>query len=424
VVTMVESPYAALKIRDFRLLVGGRLLITLALQIQGMAVGWQIYELTKSPLYLGFAGLAEALPALGIALYAGHVADMIDRKKIAIGSVLMLVVSIALLTLCTGLFAHHHALVYIIFAIIAFSGFARGFYGPAVFGMVSDIVPREFIGNAAAWNSAIWQGSAVIGPILGGALYLFLGATNTYLVSTIFLALSFFCICLIKTSTVVRAQGKVDVVTNIKEGLHFVFSNQVILGAMALDLFAVLFGGAVALLPIFSAQIFHLGPQALGFLRAAPSVGALLTSSYLTHHPINKDAGRTLLFSVGGFGLCMIAFALSSNFCLSLALLALSGALDGVSIYVRTTIFQLSTPEHMKGRVSAVNNIFIGSSNEIGEFESGMAAKFLGLIPSVVFGGCMTLLVVMIAAIKAPKLRRLSMDTLLELKSKPVETVT
>ena len=421
---MTESPYAALQIRDFRLLVSGRLLITLALQIQAMAVGWQIFELTHNPLYLGFAGLAEALPALGIALYAGHVADMIDRKKIAIGSVLILTISIGLLTLCTAVFAQHAMLVYFIFGIIAFSGFARGFYGPAVFGMISDIVPRESLKNAAAWNSAIWQGSAVIGPVLGGALYLHLGPTVTYFVSTIFLAFSFFCFLTIKTSTPIRERTEVDIITNIKEGLDFVFSNQIILGAMALDLFAVLFGGAVAMLPMFSAEIFHLGPQALGFLRAAPSVGALITSSYLTHNPINRNAGRILLVSVGGFGLCMIGFALSRNFFLALGLLALSGALDGVSVYVRNTIFQLSTPDHMKGRVSAVNNIFIGSSNEIGEFESGTAAKLMGLVPSVVFGGCMTLLVVVTAAIKAPKLRHLDIDSLIEIKSTPAETAT
>ena len=287
--------------------------------------------------------------------------------------------------------------------------------------MISDIVPREALGNAAAWNSAIWQTAAVGGPVLGGVLYGQFAATNTYLFSTIVMVLSLTCFALIKTSSAIRPKGKVDVYTNIKEGLNFVFSNQIILGAMALDLFAVLFGGAVALLPMFSAQIYHLGPQALGFLRAAPSVGALCTSSFLTHNPINKNAGRTLLFAVGGFGLCMIAFALSKNFYLALSLLAFSGALDGVSVYVRNTIFQLSTPEHMKGRVSAVNNIFIGSSNEIGEFESGVAANALGLIPSVIFGGCMTLLVVIIAWFKAPKLKRLDMENLFEIKEKPVE---
>jgi MFS family permease len=409
---MSSSPYASLAIHDYRLLLAGRLFVSLALQIQGMAVGWQIFQLTHDALYLGLAGLSEAIPAIGIALYAGHVADIVDRKKIAITSIVTLIFILALLTFCSNQFATHKLLVWIIFAVIALSGFVRGFYGPAVFGMLGDIVPRELYGNASAWNSAVWQSSAVAGPILGGYLYLTLGATNTYAFCTVLAVGSFLCFCFVKSKTTLAAGDKPAAWENIKEGLKFVFSNQIILAAMALDLFAVLFGGAVALLPIFASQIFHLGPQALGVLRAAPSIGALLTAGILTHRPIAKYAGAIFMAAAAGFGMCMIAFGLSTNFYLSLFLLAVSGMLDGISVWVRSTIYQLCTPDEMKGRVSAVNNIFIGSSNEIGEFESGVTAKWMGLVTSVVFGGCMTLLVVIYTAFKAPKLRRLDMRTL------------
>jgi MFS family permease len=407
-----HRPYAALALPDFRLLLLGRLLGTVAVQIQAIAVGWQIYAITKNPLSLGLIGLAEALPAIGVALYAGHVADVVDRRKIALWALAALALSMALLGLASFRVADTGLLVTLIFFVVAFTGFARGFYGPAVFGIMSDMVPRELLGNASAWSSTVWQASAVAGPVLGGFLYAWLAAPPTYLVSFVLLISSFCCFLCIKARTALKPNKGVSVMANITEGLRFVFSNEVVLGAMALDLFAVLFGGAVALLPIFAAEVFHMGPHALGVLRAAPSVGSVITAAVLTHRPIVRHSGAVLMASVAGFGLCMIAFGFSTNFYLSLALLAISGLLDGVSVWVRSTIFQLVTPNDMKGRVSAVNNIFIGSSNEIGEFESGVAAKIMGLVPSVVFGGCMTLLVVLFTVFKAPKLRRLHVQSL------------
>jgi MFS family permease len=409
---MTDSPYEVLKLRDYRLLLAGRLLGTLALQIQGLVVAWQIYAITKSPLALGLAGLAEALPAIGVALYAGHVADQTDRRTIALSANSVLFAS--MLMLAAGSALNLNFLVAMIFTVIALTGFARGFYAPAIFGLTSDIVPRILYGNAAAWNSTIWQASAMVGPALGGALYVLLAAPASYAISAVLLLLSLVCFWAIESRSNLSPKTDSGVIENIAEGLRFVFSNQIMLGAMALDLFAVLFGGAVALLPIFSSEVFHLGPQALGFLRAAPSVGAVLTASVLTHRPIGNRAGAIFMASVAGFGLCMIGFGLSTSFYLSLALLAISGALDGISIWVRGTIYQLITPDDMKGRVAAVNSIFIGSSNEIGEFESGVAAKLLGLVPSVVFGGCMTLLVVLISLFKAPKLRDLHMHDLIK----------
>jgi len=402
-----DNAFAVLEIADYRRLLISRLMVTVAVQVQAIAVGWQIYAITNNPLFLGFAGLAEAIPAIGVALYAGHVADVVDRKKIVLGSVGTLVVSLALLWACTVFLPSGWTLVTCLFAVIAVSGIARGFYAPAIFGTVSDIVPRQLMGNAAAWNSTVWQASAVIGPILGGLLYGWVQAANTYMFSTILLACAFVSFSLIKTKSDINPNKHDSVLENIKEGLQFVFSNQIILGAMALDLFAVLFGGAVALMPIFAKDVFHCGPQVLGILRAAPSVGSVITAIILTRHPITHNSGKIFMLGSAGFGLCIIGFGLSTNLYLSLVLLAISGALDGISVWVRSTIFQLVTPNDMKGRVAAVNSMFIGSSNEIGEFESGTAAKLMGLVPSVVFGGVMTLLVVLITSIRAPKLREL-----------------
>lgn len=409
---MAGDPYAALRISDFRLLLIARLFVTIAVQIQSIAVGWQIYALTKNVMFLGLIGLAEALPAISIALYAGHVADIIDRRRIALFAVATLFLGIALLALCSFQIAGNPIFISVIFILIAITGFARGFYAPAVFGMLSDIVPREHYGNAAAWNSAVWQGSAVAGPILGGLLYVAFAAPVTYSFSALLLLASLGCFYIVKARSMFKKDKTTDVIQNIKEGLTFVFSNQIILGSMALDLFAVLFGGAVALLPIFAAEVFHMGPQALGLLRAAPSVGALITATFLAHKPISSGAGHIFLAAVSGFGLCMIAFGLSTDFYLSLFLLGLSGVFDGINVYLRGTIYQLLTPDNMKGRVAAVNSMFINSSNEIGAFESGMAAKIMGVVPSIIFGGCMTLFVVLVTAFKAPKLRKLQMQSL------------
>lgn len=409
-----SSPYAAVKIIDFRSLLAGRLFLFLATQIQAMAVGWQIYELTKNPLALGMIGLSEALPSIGVSLYAGHLADVVNRRIIVVTSVFVLMITILLLAVFTIFYPKSEFLIPAIFCVIALSGVARGFFGPAAFGLISDIVPREHYANAAAWNSTSWQSTAMLGPILGGIMYVSFGAGPTYVFATVLslVALLFFFLIKANTDPVKNEGAKPTAIENIKEGLRFVFSNQIILASMALDLFAVLFGGAVALLPMFTDEVFHMGPQALGWLRAAPSIGACVMAAYLMHHPINKNAGRIFLSVVAGFGICMIAFGLSTNYFVALGLLALSGALDGISVYLRGTIYQLVTPNDMKGRVAAVNSIFIGSSNEIGEFESGVACKLLGLVPSVVFGGCMTLLVVIVAAFKAPQLRRLNIEDL------------
>jgi MFS family permease len=402
------GPYAALRIRDFRLFISARFCTTLAIQIQSVAVAFQIYELTGDPLSLGLIGLAEAIPSIGVSLYAGHVADIIQRKKIiVICLITLLLCSLALLTFtlepAEGLLTFG---VFPIYTVIFVSGIARGFISPALFSFMPQLVPRELYSNAITWNSTLWETAAIAGPALGGILY-GLGVSTAYTVDVVLMAAGLTFALLVNNQPLPEITGEEGVAEKIKAGLRFVFNNKLILSAISLDLFAVLFGGAVALLPIFADQILHVGAMGLGILRAAPSVGALIMAFYITHNPIQKDTGKTLLYCVAGFGLCMIFFAVSTNFWLSLSLLIISGAFDCVSVIIRSTLLQTLTPENMKGRVSAVNHIFIGSSNEIGMFESGVAAKLIGTVRSVIFGGCMTLIVVGVISRTSKSLRKL-----------------
>jgi MFS family permease len=408
--TTLSDPYASLKIRDFRLFVAARFFITLAIQIQSVVVAWQVYEITKDPLSLGLIGLAEALPSIAVSLYAGHVADIIHRKKIiAICATTLLLCSLALLffTMDEGSYLLADGILPI-YAVIFISGIARGFISPAVFSLMPQLVPRELYSNAITWNSALWETASISGLALGGALYGFFDITVAYTTDASLTFLGLLFILLIHNKPIPEA-SEVDegVREKILTGLRFVFRNKLILSAISLDLFAVLFGGAVALLPIFAEEILHIGKAGLGILRAAPSVGALLMALYITHHPIRKNSGRILLASVAGFGVSMILFALSTNFWLSLFVLMMSGAFDSISVIIRQMLLQTQTPENMKGRVSAVNYIFIGSSNEIGMFESGVVAKLMGAVPSVVLGGCLTLVVVGVTGWVSKSLRRL-----------------
>ncbi|NJN40863.1 MAG: MFS transporter [Flammeovirgaceae bacterium] len=404
-----NKPYAALAIRDFRLFISARTCITLAIQIQATIVGWQVYEITKDPLSLGLIGLAEALPAISISLYAGHLADVIERKKIIITTIIALFICSVLLlffTLKEGSFLLADG-IFPIYAVIFVSGVARGFLSPANFSFMPQLISREFYVNAITLNSTFWQAAAIMGPMLAGFIYGFVGITFAYALDVILILFSLFFYFRIKNRALPPMTMEQGVRQKIKAGLKFVYNNEIILGAITLDLFAVLFGGAVALLPIFAAEILLVGPEGLGLLRSAPPAGAILTALFITHNPIRSGVGKVLLWSVAGFGICMIGFGLSSFFWLSMVLLAISGAFDSVSVIVRSTLIHTHTPENMKGRVAAVNSIFIGSSNEIGAFESGVAAKLLGVVPSVVFGGAMTLVVVAVTGWKAVKLRTL-----------------
>jgi MFS family permease len=404
-----EGPYAAIKIPDFRLFISARFCITLAIQIQSVVVAWQVYEITNDPLSLGLIGLAEAIPSIGVSLYAGHIADVVPRKKIILFCVTaLLACSMALLFFTIP--AGEHILQYGIgslYSVIFVSGIARGFLSPAFFAFMPQLVPRPLYTNAVTWNSTLWETAAISGLAFGGLLYGFAGISAAYTVDVSLTFIGLMLISAVQSRPLPPTSSEESITEKIKTGLRFVFNNKIILGAISLDLFAVLFGGAVALLPIFAKEILHVGPIGLGILRAAPSFGALIIAFYITHHPIQKNMGKVLLLCVAAFGVCMILFALSENFWWSLILLVLSGGFDCISVIIRSTLLQTLTPENIKGRVSAVNHIFVGSSNEIGMFESGVAARIMGTVPSVIFGGCMTLLVVAVTARFAKSLRQL-----------------
>jgi len=406
---MPNQPYAALYVRDFRLFVATRFFTTLAINLQAVVVGWQIYAITHDPLSLGLIGLAEALPSIAVSLYAGHVADVVARKKIiviCISTLLVCSVALWLMSWNDAAWLVQHG-VFPVYATIFISGIARGFLTPANFAFMPQLVTKDVFRNAITWNSSFWQTALIAGPALGGLIYGFYDVQTAYVADVLLTATALSLIIFIPGRTLPPTTVEQGITEKIKAGLKFVFNNKIILSAISLDLFAVLFGGAVALLPVFANDILKTGPEALGVLRSAPSVGALIVAFALAHFPIEKNMGKTLLWCVAGFGLSMIGFALSTWFWLSLLFLFLSGVFDGVSVVIRSTLLQTLTPENMKGRVSAVNNIFIGSSNEIGMFESGVAARILGVVNSVVFGGCMTLLTVIITAWKSPTLRKL-----------------
>ena len=402
------DPYAALRLRGFRLYIVGLFAYTVAIQIQGTVVGWQIYELTHDKLALGLIGLAEAFPFIGAALYAGHVADRHDRRRVVLAALaVLLTCSVALLLLPILLPAAPRTVVRAIYGVIALSGLARSFLGPARQALAAEIVPRPLYGNAITWRSGSWQLASVIGPAVGGLLYAIGGTTLTYATVAVLTVLGTAAIFMIAHKSVIKREHTEAVAKSLATGVRFVFNEQVILGAITLDLFSVLFGGATALLPVFADEILHVGASGLGLLRAAPAIGAVVMSAAIAWMPPFKRAGRTLFIAVAAFGLCIIGFGLSTSMVLSVIALVLSGAADMVSVFIRTSLIQHRTPTHMLGRVSSVNSIFVGSSNEIGEFESGVTAKLFGTVPSVVLGGLATLVVVAVTAWRLPALRQL-----------------
>ncbi|WP_181307820.1 MFS transporter [Rufibacter sp. XAAS-G3-1] len=408
-----HDPYAVLRIPEFRRFISARFCITLAMQIQAVVVGWQIYDITKDPFSLGLIGLAEAIPSIAVALYAGHVADIVPRKRIIVTVLSVLFFcSLALLfyTLDVGKVLHTFGTLPI-YSVIFLSGIARGFMGPAVFSFMPQLLPdRKLYANAITWSSTTWQAGSVAGPAIGGLVYAFGGVTAAFGVDAALVFLSLLLYSSIAGRPLPLSEGpKLKIKESLQTGLRFVFGNQIILSALALDMFAVLFGGAVILLPVFASDILKIGPQGLGLLRSAPAIGSVSMALFMAYRPITFQAGKKMLWAVAGFGACIIGFGLSQLFWLSFGLLLLSGVLDSISVIIRSTLIHTLTPEHMKGRVSSVNNIFVGSSNEIGSFESGLAAKLMGVVPSVVFGGTMTLLIVAFTAWKADKLRKLSL---------------
>jgi MFS family permease len=368
-----------------------------------------MYELTHDALALGLIGLAEVIPYFACALFAGYAVDHHSRRKFGVLAGLLTSLN-ALVLVATSLMALDNPSLWI-YGSIACGGVARAFISPSYNSLFALVLPRDQYGRAAGVGSSIFQMGLVIGPALGGALVGWASITMAYAVSAA-LAMGAAVTLLSLHIKEPPPASPSPIFSSIGEGLRFVFNNQIVLGAQALDMFAVLFGGAVAMLPAFVQEVFHYGPEGLGILRAAPAVGAILVGMLLAKYPLSKHAGRWFMVAVAGFGFCIISFALTTCFWVAAFFLMLSGICDGVSVVMRTTIMQLATPDEMRGRVASINGIFIGSSNELGAFESGLAARLMGLIPSVIFGGTMTLAVVSTTAYLAPKLRKLDLKKL------------
>lgn len=413
------DPFAALRIREFRSYLGMRFFFTFAYQMQAVIIGFHIYHLTKDPLALGLIGLCEAIPAIGVALYGGYIADKSEKRglllKIFIGVFLCSLVMLVVTSHQMHTYIPTSYIVPIMYCMIFGVGLARGFFSPATFSLMAMIVPKKLYPNSSTWNSSGWQMASILGPAAGGLIYGFYGITVTYLVIISFIFISIVCILFLKPHPP-RYVPKDSIVKSLTEGVKFVFKSKMMLGAMSLDLFSVFFGGAVALLPVFANDILKVGPEGLGYMRAAASGGAVITMLVMTRFsPMNKP-WRNLLIAVTGFGTSIICYGLSKNFYLTLMFLFMEGAFDSVSVIIRSTIMQLLTPDEMRGRVSAVNSMFIGSSNEIGAFESGLTAKLMRTVPAVVFGGSMTILIAGITYLKTKGLIKLSLDEINEQK--------
>jgi MFS family permease len=389
----------------------GRFCFVMALRMMTTLLGWWIYNLTNAPFAIGLLGLSEVVPAITLALYAGHIIDLSDKRKLLIrGISLYFIAALTLLLLSTKNSAHifsNHTLAICIYAVVFCTGIIRAFTGPVFNVVLAQVVPKKLLQNATTWNQASYLSASVSGHAIGGLLIAALGNTGTFSVIVCLMIAAFVILINIKPKPALNEKKEKKTWDSVKEGLHFVFKTKEILGALSLDLFAVLFGGAVAMVPVYARDILKAGAEGFGFLNGASDLGAICSVILLTAFPMKRKQGYKLLFAVFGFGVCIICFGLSKLFLLSFIALMVSGMLDGISVVVRGTIMQLKTPDNMRGRVMSVNSMFINSSNELGQFESGVAAKLLGVVPSVVFGGCMTVAVVITTWIKASSLRKM-----------------
>ncbi len=385
----MSKPLAALRYRDYTVYAAARFFATLCWMMLDVAVGWQVYALTHNPLDLGFVGLAQFLPFVLLVLPAGHVADRADRRLVLLAAYFVAAAAVGVLVWFTLSGAHA---VWPVFCAMALSGAARAFWMPTSQAMTPNLVPPEAFQNAVAMNSMLLQIGVIAGPSLGGLLYL-LGPAVVYGTTLVLLLLILLLISLIRPFRAAAA-AKAFSFADLLEGLRFVLHKRAVLGAISLDLFAVLFGGATALLPVYASDVLHIGPAGLGILRTAPGVGAALTAVFLAFNPIERRAGRWMFGGVAAFGAATVVFGVSRAFWLSLPALAVLGAGDMLSVYIRHVLVQLQTPDEIRGRVSAVNSMFIGASNELGEFESGVTARWFGPVPAVIIGGVATLLVV------------------------------
>ncbi len=395
----------------FALLLAYRILAMLSYQIVAVTVGWHIYEVTRNPFSLGLVGLAEVLPFFCVAPFAGYLVDHLPRRRLGMVACSGLVLTALVLTAVAEGWLPFHG-VWPIYAAVAMTGMVRAFLSPIYNALFARVLERHQFARGAGLGSVVFQAGMVVGPALGGLLVALGGKSLSYGVAVVAALAALGCLAMLRVSEPVHTGPATPIFKSIAEGGRFVLGNRIMVGAMALDMFSVLLGGVVAMLPAFLHEILHHGPEGLGILRAAPALGSVCVGLWLARHPLQQHAGRVLLIAVAGFGLCVIGFGLSHSFWLSAVILLFYGAFDGVSVVIRSTILQLATPEEMRGRVSSINGIFISSSNELGAFYAGTMAKLLGLVPAVVLGGFAVLSVAGITAWKNPTLRRLNLRDL------------
>lgn len=405
-----SSPLAVLKIPEFRNFILGRFVFIMGLRMMGTLVAWWMYELTGDAFYIGMIGLAEAIPAVGLSLYAGYVIDKSEKRKLLLRTVMLYAFcALILLGVSTSWFHAEFGnklIILFIYSIIFFTGAIRAFSGPSFGAIIASMVPREMLIYASQLSSTSWLVASITGHAMAGFLIVWLQVSGTFMVILSLILIGLFSLFKLKEKPPGFTSEK-KTLEAVGEGLKYVFKTKEVLAALTLDLFAVLFGGAVAMVPVYSKDILHVGPIGFGWLNAAADIGSISMVIALTLSPMKKRQGIKLLLAVAGFGACIIVFGISKWYWLSFVALMISGLLDGVSVVVRSNIIQLKTPDELRGRVMSVNSMFINSSNEIGQFESGVAAKLMGVIPSVVFGGCMTIFVVVATWIKAPSLKKL-----------------
>jgi MFS family permease len=403
--------------QEFTWFVIARFLFIAGLRMTPVLLGWKLYEVTGSKLSLGILGLSEVIPAVLLALPAGVKVDRSNKHRlISICMSLYFLLMLGLLIITSqwftseissvGIKATKQITQWLIYGLVFCTGVIRAYSSPAINAFLAQLVPQESLIRAVSVNSMTWLIAAVTGPALAGLLLGYTNITVAFSITCIAIFIAVILFQFIKPKPISWQSGKISTWEGVKEGLRFVWHKKALLSAISLDMFAVLFGGAVALLPVFAKDILHTGPEGLGWLMAATYLGNFVAIFWLTQRPLKNKQGRTLLYTVAGFGACILIFAISKNFWLSFAALFISGLFDGVSVIIRGTIVQLFVPDEMRGRVSAVNSIFVNSSNELGQFESGVAASIMGTVPSVIFGGCMTLLVTIVTWVKAPKLRK------------------
>ncbi len=406
-----DDPLASVRIPEFKFLMLGRFTFVMSLRMMSTVLGWWVYLLTRDPFAIGLLGLSEVIPAISLALYAGHFIDRHEKKKLLLRGVILYFVCALLLflfsTKLTATYFSNHGIAVLIYIVIFCTGIIRAFVGPVFNVLLAYIVPNNYLQNATTWSQGAWLGASVSGHALGGFLIAWLNISGTLLCILGLMTISFIFLSRINRKYPNLSAVEKKTWESVKEGLRFVFKTKELLGAITLDMFAVFFGGAVAMIPVYAKDILKVGAEGFGWLNAATDLGSICSVILLTIAPMNARQGKKLFFAVAGFGICVIVFALSRSFWLSFGALLIGGMLDGISVVVRGTIMQLKTPKDMRGRVLSVNSMFINSSNELGQFESGVAARLLGVVPSVVFGGCLTLVVVIITWFKAPTLRKM-----------------